>query len=870
MTAFQHQPPVAGVTEIRVHGVGGTSPAAMLGRSDLVQVAGDDISGFYRSASTEGGHAVEAYSWGGLTARSAARALWVLMLPFSLVNLAGWMIEPVRERVDRSPGRGVFAAIDKTICRIGKVLPAKTSVGLERVQRFLVHLLGLAFTATYVQLAAFLAVDLFATQCGGNDACRDRLPLRSILGSTPEVGRRLVFGMAVPVALVVLFLYLARRSRLSYESYRPQGGAPLDPSKVSPLEDPLVWDRVGYQKLMASLHASACVGGLLLTLSGTVRDLVAGGRSSLSVFGIAAGLVLTVTSVVLVAWISARGSAEDRDWQTVARVVFWGGWIALVVELVAVWGLNLEGPVPPSQWFSWTPLLLLSVAIGIGALLAAAQAIRWVAECYLHSDQFLVVLAALAVALFPRASVLAAAASLLLLVNLATKSEDGRRTGLLDLVVLNVTSLIGFGVARLSDEPAYLWMGVAVSAVVASLIWLARRPEDGFRWAGSGAMGAFSAMIMLGIFSGLILRVARWLSDEDFQITYPAFYNWAVVAVTLTLAVVAFGLVLYLVRLLVIKGRTWFEEAKSRLSNAGYPKEVVAHPSLKSTLFRAVVNGVKTIDVVITLAGTILFAAGLAGAVKMIKGGFEFAEWFNRPFPENWPWLLDLAAWLSVSAVVGAYLMVRSGLRNEATRHKIGVVWDVASFFPRSFHPLAPPTYAARAIPEIQARIREVVESKGSVLLAGHSQGSVIAASVVASLPDDIARKTALVTYGSPLGTFYRPYFPVAFPPEMMQRLAAKTGVGDSLCWANFYRVTDPVSSPAYRTGDAGGRQFAKAVTDVLNRSSRPSQEGDVELDDPWETEVIPFRPVPPVRVHMGYESDPAWSGTIKALVSLF
>ncbi len=76
-------------------------------------------------------------------------------------------------------------------------------------------------------------------------------------------------------------------------------------------------------------------------------------------------------------------------------------------------------------------------------------------------------------------------------------------------------------------------------------------------------------------------------------------------------------------------------------------------------------------------------------------------------------WLLDLAAWLSLLAVLAAYFAVRSGLRSEATRRKIGMVWDVASFFPRSFHPLAPPAYAARAVPEIQARIRETVENGG-------------------------------------------------------------------------------------------------------------------------------------------------------------
>ena len=41
----------------------------------------------------------ESYSWGGLTSGKASRALWLLLLPFALANLAGWM--HWRKRGDR-------------------------------------------------------------------------------------------------------------------------------------------------------------------------------------------------------------------------------------------------------------------------------------------------------------------------------------------------------------------------------------------------------------------------------------------------------------------------------------------------------------------------------------------------------------------------------------------------------------------------------------------------------------------------------------------------------------------------------------------------------------------------------------------------
>ena len=85
--------PTGGVTELRVHGVGGTAPAAMLDVPDPVQVSGDRVAGVWRrrqDADNQGGR-VEAYAWGGLNGRGFSAALWLLALPFAMVNLAGWM-----------------------------------------------------------------------------------------------------------------------------------------------------------------------------------------------------------------------------------------------------------------------------------------------------------------------------------------------------------------------------------------------------------------------------------------------------------------------------------------------------------------------------------------------------------------------------------------------------------------------------------------------------------------------------------------------------------------------------------------------------------------------------------------------------------
>jgi hypothetical protein len=81
-----------GVTELRVHGVGGTPPGATLGDLAPEQASGDSIAGFYRSSDHEASEGdrdkrldvdrhVEVYSWGGLTSQSKVRVLWLALLP---------------------------------------------------------------------------------------------------------------------------------------------------------------------------------------------------------------------------------------------------------------------------------------------------------------------------------------------------------------------------------------------------------------------------------------------------------------------------------------------------------------------------------------------------------------------------------------------------------------------------------------------------------------------------------------------------------------------------------------------------------------------------------------------------------------------
>src|SRR3954468_20425161 len=181
--------------ELRVHGVHNTPPTSMLGidKGDLAQVAGDNLTGFYRSRSGDlpyrlpkAGLAVEAYSWGALTSGARGflgwvqRALWLLLLPFALANMAYWA------RLGVGKGRSD-----------------------SRLGASAVRVSSLLLTVFFVVIAATVFVDLVGWQCyrGGSSACPGLPSYFDWMGRrTP--GQRLAIGAAGPVLVVLVFVFL--------------------------------------------------------------------------------------------------------------------------------------------------------------------------------------------------------------------------------------------------------------------------------------------------------------------------------------------------------------------------------------------------------------------------------------------------------------------------------------------------------------------------------------------------------------------------------------------------------------------------------------------------------------------------------------
>src|SRR5215510_7189286 len=145
-------PPGTPPTELRVHGVSGSPAEDVLDRPLIVQVAGDGEAGFFRPRTEygatlgPGGARLEAYRWGNLTSGAAARAFWLLLLPFTLANVSMWLRPP--------------------------------AVGMgRRITHGLVRLFALTMSATLVIASIGIFVDLIGWQCAAPTAtCSQQRP----------------------------------------------------------------------------------------------------------------------------------------------------------------------------------------------------------------------------------------------------------------------------------------------------------------------------------------------------------------------------------------------------------------------------------------------------------------------------------------------------------------------------------------------------------------------------------------------------------------------------------------------------------------------------------------------------------------------
>ncbi len=227
---------------------------------------------------------------------------------------------------------------------------------------------------------------------------------------------------------------------------------------------------------------------------------------------------------------------------------------------------------------------------------------------------------------------------------------------------------------------------------------------------------------------------------------------------------------------------------------------------------------------------------------------------------------------VSLYVVVGAAaLLILLGSRirtSDSARRAVGVIWDLATFWPRAAHPFSPPCYSERIVPEISVRVAWALEVSGTrcVVLSGHSQGSLVVTTVAARMPR--LDRIRLITYGSQVRALYGRFFPSVFGPEVVGYVST---TGPSLldrAEPDLQTAVDPraVPAPPARTGSVRSR--LGSVSHWVNLFRRTDPLGfrvfsdlDSAVDVP--TLEVPREPMgdpgPPVKGHSDYQHSPEY-----------
>lgn len=911
------------VVELRVHGVGGSSPGGLLAHKDADQYkppwkfAGDDITGFYRAEWDEKarGRKLEGYLWGGLTSRRASRALWLLLLPFSLANIAGWMVEP----------RTVAAAHPT-------VAPRKPDTKhvdpLARAQMGLIRLFSGGMTMLFLSWFGLLVVDQVAYQCGGQPECTAgriwMTPFTAgLLADFP--GRRLLVGAMLLLVLVALLAILTFRAQNRYERVNPVQQDTFFGRDGDGLSDPTFWASGEFVRRLSYFHLGLGVLTVAMLLSLSVDGL--GTAFSVSVLSIA---LLALTFVYL-ALIEAVAALPDE-------LVVLKDKLIHLVWLVPLAGFGLAG------WAAWlADEIPLGAAPGMEPVFG--RALLYIALCLLAVTMLIVLVRFLTWFRRPAKPRLVAAGATvfwLLVMALAVFWRSGPLQDRVDSrLIVGIASLgivyLTWNLARRPDwrvviaaiaviSTALLWVGGANAyrpfwvlaaltglAAIASLknastlfrgilalvvvgaataVWRITEPENmALQWLGLGVLGlsllptfaadvgrkdqwrwggpimpiGLSLIVLMVAASGSASSLADFLDRGEIddccapvlaQPTIDFLNVYEVIALVLLGAIVmtGFGAGLHLLR---IRADVWAgqrDAIKDKYVKAE-PEEPQDHYDCTDAVVKKAVDGralgsaARDADVFISTLVTIAVVAAVLGTLRILLGaGSDFFETLEQPpVSDEWkPWVR--------LAVVGAALlpaagvaMIRNARKDEDVRRSLGTVWDVLTFWPRRFHPLAPPSYAERAVPELAERAKQLSRDGSTVMLVAHSQGSVVAASAVAyllSMGLVKFRRIFIVTHGNPIGRLYRRAFPGYWGGGFLRYLRLELGWGADSGWLNLYRQTDPIGDQVFTGPDEHAR---------VNPVSSIVKSGDWLLADPATRWAFDLDGCPPLAGHSNY-----------------
>lgn len=808
------------VLELRVHGVAATPPAQVLDLlpGEVEQVDGDELGSFWAPTAAAAaaprpagdprtvpaGVRREAYSWGAMarfstvpglgrvsgTIAGLVRALWVLIIPFGLVNVAYWARD-----ADEPAGRRSSAAGG------------------------LVRLFGLTLTLLWVASAATVLLGVVAAQCygpreqvevpGGGSVeyvlvC-SALPGWADAAARWDVGGRTA-ALALVAALAVLVLAaVGSTGRLRYErrmspaKARGLADAPARGSAVWPaLARPGFWTharRSGAQWCQHLAAAYALLAGLL-AWHFLYRDEPRCARAT---------------------GFADRGCLDPATWAAPGRA----GWAVLVVccaavLLAAAWRtarLRVDplphGPqaVVPDARVARAPdtaLLVLSLVVLAGTLVAVARSGD---EPLTGSgpEPFLGLVA------LPR--LLVAVMVLLAVVAVGARARVAARLWAPLVVVALVAVLVGV-LREDAAVPARTVAGACLVGLVVLVVVANRRRDARVRegWGGRGpavllCLAGGTAMVLS---AAAVLGAVAWLEapgaaenvrtpaevtarlDEASaadplrdavtvgvpaaaELATPAGYLQFAVAGVAVLLLLTLTIGVLLARMAATRRRT--PPVLPGDPPPGPPRDAQEAAVHRGRRHAAVAHRAEP---VVGLLAVLAFGALVAALVlpdpQQSFGGLAGEAW---QLGVRW-------ADRAVVALLGLVVLsvVLAGSKKSLAR-PWGLLWDLMCLLPRAAHPFAPPCYAERAVPELRARVDawlgddgtplpggEAQRARRRVVVSAHSLGGAVAVAALLARWDGTSgphdHRVALLTYGTQLRPYFGRFFPELLGPAAL------------------------------------------------------------------------------------------------------
>jgi hypothetical protein len=848
--------------ELRVHGVSGTPAEDMLDcpTEFLRQEAGDKHAGFYRCRPCDcddenrtGGRPVrEAYSWGGLTSGSATRALWLLFLPFILVNLAHWMLPPSKE------GRE----------------PARAAVTWMR-------LIALSLSLTLMLAAVQVAVDIVGWQCMAVARCSNKLgPLSGLVYASD--GTRVAVS-ALPVALMLgMLLFLGRanpgsggtgeksaedvdfdESMGAVDEAQPQEGegalkeATPDSAVLAkdvPLKETNFWSSDPSVRRLRACHVMAWATGLgAVILFAPVRYLEAWHAmwwACVILFGVNVAVLLASIAFTWATPITARGGPSADEWDKRIAFMKWSS-VALLAATLIVVGCTKTPDHPPTHLpgLRYTVYGLLATQ-GLMLIALFAATARCMNIKYLRRG----------IARVPRALVWPAPQ----LISWLRKEEptavkddgwaptlNGFAAPLLATIAVLAAGGFSTGIGLWSAQ--YLGSPVPSTKAAQCLVGFRAKIVEGPN-AGAASLidqcNEIKKQQAAELPSTIDVQIANYDADTPL-IVPPAYFVAALVFFGLLVTLVGAGLLIWFVAV-----RKWTTEARTAVEGDYLSDQ-------DNQRIRAIARS-RAVASLTDFAPSILARLTGLAVLSMLSLGVPFTFIYFAAGFDQVPITVPVLSNLSVASIsataAGVVAIAAVAFRNRKQRRVVGILWDVITFWPRANHPLTPPCYAQRTVPDLKNQLKCLTPDDGKrVVLAAHSQGTIIAAATL--LQEDVRHsdRVALLTFGCPLRRLYGRNFPAYFGKHSMDYLADK----QKKQWLNLWSATDPIGAWVFKEGEPVRPTSLDPLTFTY----------DLGVIDHRLLDIVRLTPRPrgmdePICGHSGFWTRDEYQGAVDSLIA--